>query len=127
VKHSFAVVDEGVDELPGANVPNANGGVTRAADDDFVVVLKAKDRPSVPSQDLHALKRAAVPDLDGVVSETGDNLVVVVLEAVDSLGVLRAAVDALEGVVPRSPVELQNLEKHDLVYIIVFKKEHTQI
>ena len=47
-------MDQGVDHFSGADVPDANGRVGRARDDDAVIVLEAEDRPA---KDVGVLKK----------------------------------------------------------------------
>jgi hypothetical protein len=44
-QNGFAMVNESVDHLASVDVPNTNGRIGRARDDDAVVVLEAKDGP----------------------------------------------------------------------------------
>ena len=39
-------MDQGVDHFTGADVPDANGRIGRAGDDDALVILEAEDRPA---------------------------------------------------------------------------------
>ena len=45
-QNSLAVMDQGVDHFTGADVPDANGRIGRAGDDDALVILEAEDRPA---------------------------------------------------------------------------------
>lgn len=52
MQNSFAMMNQRVRHLARLDVPDPNGGVARAADDDFVVVLQAKHGARVPGEDL---------------------------------------------------------------------------
>jgi hypothetical protein len=88
MQDSLAVMNQCVGHLARLDVPNANCGVARAADDDLVVVLQAQygtcvtgenlkmpinDKPfnasdKVQSAHLVALKRVTIPNLDRVIT-----------------------------------------------------------
>ena len=50
MEDGLAVVDQGVDHLPGLHVPHPDRAVAGPRDDHLVVVLEAQHGPSVPSQ-----------------------------------------------------------------------------
>ena len=111
VEDCLAVVDQSVDHLPGLHVPDPDGAVGGAGDDDLVVVLQTEDGAGVASEDLAVLLQGLpVPHLDGVVPQPAHDLAVIVLEAVDPLAVLAPAVYPLEVVLPAPPVVLDGLK-----------------
>ena len=111
MKDGLAVVDQCVHHFPSLHVPNPDGAVRGAGDDDLVVVLKTEDGSCVACEDLAVLLQGLpVPHLDGVVPQSAHDLAVVVLEAVHTLAVLTPAVDPLEVVLPAPPVVLDGLQ-----------------
>ena len=50
MEDGLAVVDQGVDHLPGLHVPHPDRAVAGPGDDHLVVVLEAQHGPCVPSQ-----------------------------------------------------------------------------
>jgi hypothetical protein len=79
MKDGFTMVDECGDIIPRIHIPNPDRAVTRAGNDDPLVILQAQHRPSMPSQDSLASQGVPVPHLDGVVPQAGDDFGIVVL------------------------------------------------
>lgn len=79
MKHGLFVIVESLHVLAGLNVPNSNCGVTRAANDYVLVVLKAEDAARVSAQGFGAFGLLFVPYFYRVVAQAAYYFIVIVL------------------------------------------------
>ena len=102
-------MEQRVQALALPHVPNTDGGIAAAGDDDVLVILETQHGAHVSDENLCAFQGLQIPHLDRVVSKTAYNLGIIVLQAVNAFTRFGATVDAIEIVLACLPVVFDTL------------------